>query len=214
MKTLTTLPCLLALTFAASASANVTIKVPSSVDMLVVDSAKPHENGGLFDAVKTIDLKDGQHQILFRYKPVFTEGNDRYTVESEPLLATFTAEDETISFNFPDYRNRRNAEKKIDNMSWSLVDSDGNTIKAKQDKLIKEGLQIGRDYPKEVTEYNRKGGVAAIGVAAAQTTMNGQQPLPKNVQPDDNTAEQMLHFWYSKATPQAKARFKQFVNQQ
>ncbi|SJL84384.1 DUF2057 family protein [Vibrio palustris] len=213
MKTLTTLPCLLALTFAASASANVTIKVPSSVDMLVVDNAKPKENGGLFEATKTIDLKDGQHQILFRYKPVFTEGSDRYTVESEPLLATFTATDSEVKFDFPEYRNRRNAEKKIDNMTWSLVDGDGKTIKTKQDKLIKEGLQIGRNYPEEVAAYNKKGGVAAIGVPVNQASAQSHQSMPNNVQPGDDTAEQMLHFWYSKATPAAKARFKKFVNQ-
>lgn len=43
----------------------------------------------VFSAKKTLTLEDGQQQIVFRYQPYFTQGNDRIQVESEVIVATF-----------------------------------------------------------------------------------------------------------------------------
>ena len=36
------------------------------------------------------------------------------------------------------------AEEKIKDLDWKLVDDSGNTVAVEQDKLIKPGMQIGR----------------------------------------------------------------------
>ncbi|MBR9876427.1 MAG: DUF2057 domain-containing protein, partial [Vibrionaceae bacterium] len=115
----------------------------------------------------------------------------------------------------------RDAEDNIKNLDWKLVDASGDAIAVKQDKLIKEGMQIGRDYVREVEDYNRTGGVAAIAVAGA---MVQPMTLPAEIPDDmkqaraaakaDSTAEEMLHFWYQKADAETKARFKAYINQQ
>lgn len=212
MNTIKTLPCILAMVFAASASAKVSIEVPSNVDMLVVDGAKPHETGSFLSATKTIELEDGQHQILFRYEPVFSEGQERYSTESDPIVATFTATNESLSFQLPKYRDIKDAEKNIKSMQWSLTDESGNAVSVKQDKLIKEGMQIGRNFRDEIDEYNRSGRIASVGVVQPEINYTSAPAPAPAAKPRDNTAEQMLHFWYNKADAQTRSRFKAYLN--
>ncbi|MBF9003453.1 MULTISPECIES: DUF2057 family protein [Vibrio] len=216
MNTFKALPCLLAIAFAASASAKVTLEVPSSVNVLVVDGAKPHESGNFLSSTKTIEVPNGEHQVVFRYQAVFSEGQERVSTESDAIIAKFKADDTTLKFDMPKYRDATEAKKHIDTMKWSLVDADGNAVSVKQDKLIKEGMQIGRNYRDEINQYNIHGGVAAVYVSQpAQPRINYNTttpaPAPKAT-PGDNTAEQMLHFWYDKADAQARARFKEYLS--
>jgi len=76
-------------------------------------------------------------------------------------------------------------------------------------------MQIGRDYVREVDNYNKTGGVAAIAVANTQPIV--QEDIKKARATEVNTsstAEEMLHFWYKKADAETKARFKTYINQQ
>lgn len=53
MKPMQRLTCLLALCFAASASAKVTMEIPDTIDLLVVNGSSPKLSGGFFDATKS-----------------------------------------------------------------------------------------------------------------------------------------------------------------
>lgn len=189
-----------------SAVAQVTMDVPDSIEVIVANGSSPELEGSMFDANQTLTLQDGENQILFRYKPYFHQGNDRIIVESQPIIATFQAKDMELNFELPKYRNLNEAEENINSATWQLRDSNNQPVEAEYDQLIVEGMQIGRNYQKELVEYNRKGGAAAIYVEG----MAMESPaLTSPV--DSNTAEEMLHFWYSKADAKTKARFKQFV---
>ncbi|EKO3918860.1 DUF2057 family protein [Vibrio fluvialis] len=207
MNVIKPLSCFLAIAFSASAAATVTLDVPDTIDLLVVNGGKPNTSGGFFASSKKVEMEDGQQQIVFRYHPYFTQGNDRVGVESDVVIAKFNAADQSISFDMPEFRNAADAERSIKSMEWSLRDQQGTAIEMKQDRLIKEGMQIGRDYKQETLEYNMTGGPAAI-------TTQYVKPTSANGSTSDTTAEEMLHFWYGKADAQTKARFKQYVNQQ
>ncbi|EKO3439712.1 DUF2057 family protein [Vibrio fluvialis] len=207
MNVIKPLSCFLAIVFSASAAATVTLDVPDTIDLLVVNGGKPNTSGGFFASSKKVEMKDGQQQIVFRYHPYFTQGNDRVGVESDVVIAKFNAADQSISFDMPEFRNAADAERSIKSMEWTLRDQQGTAIEMKQDRLIKEGMQIGRDYKQETLEYNMTGGPAAI-------TTQYVKPTSANGSTSDTTAEEMLHFWYGKADAQTKARFKQYVNQQ
>lgn len=203
------------------ASADVTITVPDTIEMLVVNGAKPSLSGGFFDANKTVTLPDGENQIVFSYKPYFNQGKDRIILQSHPQIATFTASGSQLEFNMPSYRNADQGAKQIRNLEWSLIDEQGNQIDAKQDQLIKEGLQIGRNIQSELDEYNRKGGKAAVlvPVAAQSSASIAPQKTSETVEltskeAADTTAEEMLHFWYNKADAKTQARFKAYINSQ
>lgn len=204
MNILKPLALTLAVMFSTSVAAKVTVEIPGTIDLLVVNGAKPETSGSLFSSTKDLELKDGENQIVFRFEPSFTQGDDRVIVESDVVIAKFTAENKNLTFSLPTYRNASEARKDIDKFDWSLIDSNQQTTSIQQDRLIKKGMQLGRDYQQETLEYNRTGSIAAVKVAG--------QPAPANVSSD--SAEEMLHFWYNKADEKTKQRFKKFVNAQ
>ena len=216
MKIKTTLVAAVMLGLSATAAADVTIAIPDTIDVLVVNDSKPEVSGGFFSANKTLTLPDGENQILFKYQPYFDQGKDRVILESDPLVGTFSASDTELEFELPKYRNEHDGAKQIREVEWSLLDNSGKPIAVKQDKLVKDGMQIGRNHRIELADYNRRGGIAAVTTATAAVV---PVTLPAKIDQNttkagDNTAEEMLHFWYSKADAATQARFKAFINQQ
>lgn len=221
MKLIKPLTCALALAMSSMAFADVTVSVPDDVSVLAANGEKVKLDGGFFASERTLTLPDGVNQVVFRFTPFFNKGNDRVSVESDVIVTSFTSSDSKLALQLPEYRNLNDAEDNIKDLDWKLVDASGKAIAVKQDKLIKEGMQIGRDYVREVEDYNRTGGVAAIAVAGA---MVQPMTLPAEIPEDmkqaraavkaDSTAEEMLHFWYQKADAETKARFKAYINQQ
>ena len=220
MKTLQSIALLSTIIVAPHVLANVTIEVPSSADALVevlaVNEAKPDLDGGFFSSSKTITVPDGVNQIVFKYQLAFSQGNDREFVDSDTIIATFDATDTALTFDMPKFRNTNEAKKGLQNLDWKLVDENQNAINVKQDKLIKDGMQIGRKYPQEAKEYNQKGGIAALTLgASAGAAAAVVQPVTLPAKIDGNaanTAEEMLYFWYEKADAETKQKFKDYVN--
>ncbi|ENM5900128.1 DUF2057 family protein [Vibrio mimicus] len=210
MKPMQRLSCLLALCFAVSASAKVTIDIPDTIDLLVVNGSSPKLSGGFFDATKKLELDDGEQQIVFRYSPYFSQGSDRIIIDSDVIIATFDAANQDFTFDMPKYRDAPQATKAIKKMEWQLVDQQGKAVEMRQDRLIKEGMQLGRNFEFETAEYNRKGGIAALTSSIATQPLTQQEASNAAA----SAAEEMLHFWYNKADEETKARFKAFVNKQ
>lgn len=218
MKTLQSIALLSTIIVAPHVLADVEIQVPSSVDILAVNEAKPDLDGSLFSSYKTLTVPDGQNQIVFQYQLAFDKGNDREFIDSDAIIATFSATDAALTFDMPKYRNTAEAKKSLQNLDWKLVDENQNAISVKQDKLIKDGMQIGRKYPQEAKEYNQKGGIAALTLgasagAAAAVAVAQPVTLPAKIDGNSaNTAEEMLYFWYEKADAETKQKFKDYVN--
>ncbi|MEZ9567532.1 DUF2057 family protein [Vibrio splendidus] len=219
MKTLQSIALLSTIIVAPNVLADVTIEVPSSadalVDVLAVNEAKPDLDGGFFSSSKTITVPDGVNQIVFKYQLAFSQGNDREFVDSDTIIATFDAADTALTFEMPKFRNTNEAKKGLQNLDWKLVDENQNAISVKQDKLVKDGMQIGRKYPQEAREYNQKGGIAALTVGASAGAAAVAQPVTLPAKIDGNaanTAEEMLYFWYEKADAETKQKFKDYVN--
>lgn len=206
MKVQTSLLAFAALGLSTNALADVTISIPDTVEVLLVNEQKPQLDGGLFSSQKTVTLPDGENQILFLYKPYFTQGKDRIIVESDPIVAKFAAKESELVFDFPSYRNVREAKAEIKSADWQFKNQNGQVVSVQQEQLAKEGMQIGRNFKLEIAEYNRHNGIASL---------NKSIPMPTNVSMDDlkgeNTAEQMLHFWYEEADKETQQRFKQFL---
>lgn len=211
MKIKTTLLAMAALGFSGFTTAAVTIEIPDTVEVLVANDAQPELSGGFFSATKTLTLPDGENQILFTYNPYFDQGKDRIILESDPVIGTFNATNSELEFELPTYRNEHDGSKKIRNLEWSLKDKNGQSIAVKQDKLVKDGMQIGRNHQIELAEYNRKGGVAAVSTAAV-VPVTLPATLPADSKAANTTAEEMLHFWYDKADAETQAKFKAYIN--
>ncbi|MGF1751164.1 DUF2057 family protein [Vibrio cionasavignyae] len=219
MKALNILSCALLASCSTFAIADVTINIPDSVDLLSVNAGEADtKSNGFFSSGKTATLPDGTNQIVFRFEPYFdVNREERVSVPSKAVIARFDASNTTLTLEVPSYQNERQAKKDIDAFAWTLKDEQGNVIAIEQDVLIKDGMQIGRDYSREAEDYNRKGGVAAITATGAVAVTAAATPatLPANVNAPagDTTAEEMLIFWYNKADDETKARFKEYVSQ-
>ncbi|EPP1232349.1 DUF2057 domain-containing protein [Vibrio vulnificus] len=209
------LTCILAMSISGLATAAVTLHVPDDVTLFVANGQKAKLSGSLFASSKTIELPNGENQIVFQYEPYFSQGNDRIGVESNVIIAKFSANDTNLNFELPKYRDHRVAEQEIKQMQWQLVDEQGAAVTKSEDKLVKSGMQIGRDYAREAADYNQTGGIAAIGTAVSVATIKTEPVanVETKVKAGDNTAEEMLHFWYDKADEATKARFKAYINQ-
>ncbi|HDY8155487.1 TPA: DUF2057 domain-containing protein [Vibrio vulnificus] len=209
------LTCILAISISSLATAAVTLHVPDDVTLFVANGQKAKLSGSLFASSKTIELPNGENQIVFQYEPYFSQGNDRIGVESNVIIAKFSANDTDLNFELPKYRDHRVAEQEIKQMQWQLVDEQGAAVTKSEDKLVKSGMQIGRDYAREAADYNQTGGIAAIGTAVSVATIKTEPVanVETKVKAGDNTAEEMLHFWYDKADEATKARFKAYINQ-
>ncbi|PNG72326.1 DUF2057 domain-containing protein [Vibrio vulnificus] len=209
------LTCLLAMSISGMATAAVTLHVPDDVTLFVANGQQAKLSGSLFASSKTIELPNGENQIVFQYEPYFSQGNDRIGVESNVIIAKFSATDTDLNFELPKYRDHRVAEQEIKQMQWQLVDEQGAAVTKSEDKLVKSGMQIGRDYAREAADYNQTGGIAAIGTAVSVATIKTEPvaDVEAKVKAGDNTAEEMLHFWYEKADDATKARFKAYINQ-
>ncbi|MCF8779247.1 DUF2057 domain-containing protein [Vibrio sp. IRLE0018] len=209
------LTCILAMSISGLATAAVTLHVPDDVTLFVSNGQKAKLSGSLFASSKTIELPNGENQIVFQYEPYFSQGNDRIGVESNVIIAKFSANDTDLNFELPKYRDHRVAEQEIKQMQWQLVDEQGAAVTKSEDKLVKSGMQIGRDYAREAADYNQTGGIAAIGTAVSVATIKTEPVanVETKVKAGDNTAEEMLHFWYDKADEATKARFKAYINQ-
>ncbi|GEA61564.1 DUF2057 family protein [Vibrio comitans] len=227
----------LALSMAVPAFAEVTIGLPEDVNLLLVNGTEPEIDGGFFSSSSTAILPDGENQIVFRYVPSFKQGQEFEKMNSDVIVAKFTAENEKLEFEFPKYRNIRDAQRFNNNPDWKLVNESNQAIDITQDKLVYEGMQIGRDYEAEMIKFNAAGGAAAIAttnsaayaaVTAAQASGQKVTVVPvaetaaaTNATPTQlpettagTTEEEMLMFWYSKADDATKARFKAYVNSQ
>ncbi|MCE2593778.1 DUF2057 family protein [Motilimonas cestriensis] len=226
MRIIKPLALAMALSMSAAAQADVTLTVPENVNLLVANGEKVELSSGLFSSNNTLVLPNGENQIVFRYEAAFNKAGEEISAVSDTIIAKFTASDSQASFVLPDYKSYRSAEKNISNLKWQLVDQSGNTIAKVEDKLTKEGMQLGRDYVDEAKDYNQAGGKAAIvlaGGAGASTaialqktaTTNAQSSAGANTakQVDSGTAEEMLHFWYNRADKATQQRFKDFINQ-
>ncbi|WNJ97532.1 DUF2057 family protein [Vibrio ruber] len=203
-----------------SAIASVTIDLPESVDILVANGGKADiSSDGFFSSQRKLQLEDGLQQIVFRYEPFFQEGKDNIGVESDVTVAVFNAADAELALQVPQYRNSREAREHIGSMQWSLTNQDGQKIPVTQDKLLKDGIQFGRNYYTEMSVYNQSDKVASVPEYAPQSGLSVKTIPARSLKSDQtkasaSTAETMLHYWYEQADKQTRARFKQFVNQQ
>ncbi len=213
--------------FSLSALANVELLADTNLDLLVINGQKAEVESGLFSSTQKATLPNGENQIVFRYTYAYARGKNYESTDTHVIVARFNAADTKLEFSFPEFKNIREAEKHMNALNWSLIDTRSNSaVEVAEDKLLKGGLQIGRNFVQETENYNITGGPAAIMsererlVAASIAEMSATkaasiQPTNKPVATTDNssTAEEMLHFWYQKADAETKARFKDYVNQ-
>lgn len=193
---------------AFSVNAEVVLKIPQDVDLLLVNMKKPQS--ALLEK-KELVLPDGANQIVFQFRPSFDEGDMVKKAYGDIIIAKFDAYNTTINFNLPKYRNLKQAEKEIASLEWSLFDAKNKQLTIYQDKLSYNGVQIGRNFIQEAADYNQQGGVAAL-----QSESNTAKPIAElktavKLSDEVNETVGQLQAWYLKASPQERKAFKKWM---
>lgn len=207
---------LICMLVANSVLANVELNIPAEIDLLSVNMHSPKLEGQLFGEKKT-QLNNGENQIVFRYVPSFNEREDVVKIYSDVIIVKFTAADVNLNFKLPIYKDANEARKKITRLEWKLVDQSGQYIAKQEDTLTKTGVQLGRNYNHEATQYNEQGGIASIGytkviVPTTQHKVAETVTVENEVETStDSNHLQQLQLWYSKASKEERKAFKKWM---
>ncbi|PSU34219.1 DUF2057 domain-containing protein [Photobacterium lutimaris] len=215
MKFRTALMAIAACGISFSSLADVKLDLPYQADLVLVNGVQKSGND-------TVTLPNGINQFAFTYVDSLRDNGDDYLYKSDVIVVKFDASDESLKLDLPKLRTAQDARKFDKSPKLSLVSANGETVSFEQDKLIKSGLQFGRDFEKEIAVYNQSGKVAAVATSAAAvpvtlpaTAPSATSPKPPvDQQQTRNVAENMLNYWYEQADETTRARFKAKINQE
>ena len=131
--------------------------IPRPFVLYYVDGAKTS-----FSFIKDsskFELGAGSHQVVVRFEGAYRDSHETRIVTSEPVVINFNIEDPSVdySLNFKYPRNFDKAEAYASNPVVTLVTSDGNAVTDAEIFVLphKPGLQIGRDYLREIADLGK-----------------------------------------------------------
>lgn len=139
--------------------------VPDNFEMLVVNGKG--EGNMFYKNDGDVTLEDGKmQQVVVRFtspRGVTNTEDMRGIAKSQPVVLTFdTSGHSHITVVKPQLYTEKMVDKYAAKPDIKLVDGKGNAISFKQDMLLTPGMQLTRDYAKEVALYNQSTGPAAL----------------------------------------------------
>ncbi|EGM69929.1 DUF2057 domain-containing protein [Shewanella sp. HN-41] len=207
-------------------SAEVTLQLPSDVELLTVNGQKPLSTA-------PVTLSNGLNQIAFRYNAQYRKQANSVRYQSDVLIVRFNETDQELQLKLPNIDSAKAAKQFDESPSLSLLDKHNQAIAFDQDRLVKNGLQIGRNFEQEILLYNQGQHPASLAIAAVQTIPQASlgtntEALPaativtstavtvnttikQSATPDSPTQAEishMLDYWYHLADDATKAKFK------
>lgn len=196
------------------ATADVKLNLPKNAEVLTVNG-KP--------AVKSsiLVLADGTNQIAFRYAAQYRQQADSVHYLSDVLIVRFDASAQALTLTLPAINSARDAKKFDESPKLTLLNAQDEAVGFTSDKLIKNGLQLGRDFEHEILQYNLSNHPASLNITMhasttpIATTVN-EQPSQTTSASSPSQAEisQMLDYWYEKANEKTKGSFKTKINKE
>ncbi|WP_062663108.1 YccT family protein [Grimontia celer] len=200
------------------AHADVKLNLNDNIELLAYNG-KAHKSS-VFGKEESVVLQNGTQQVAFRYVESFEEGKDVSFVRSDVLVVKFDAADTEIFFDFPEHKNKRQVRQFNDNPEFAILDTNESRIAFEQNKLLKSGFQLSRDYLSEMQHFNQTDAPASLQLTASEVV--SQPAAQSNTAPRArvvvggqdalNEVEYQLHYWFEKADAETQARFKAFVN--
>jgi len=183
----------------SQALANIQLTMPSQVKLQLV-------NGEKSSSASPVLLKNGQNQIAFRYQDRYRVGGDDLFYSSDIIIMSFVGKDDNYVMTVPKLTSQAERNAFDENPSISLKDSQSQNVLFEQGKLLKSGVQFGRDLVTEMKNYNLTAQPASLqqGVTII--------PTP-GTQSEVDVAGKMLDYWYQKADQKTREQFKLRINQ-
>ncbi|WP_239974004.1 DUF2057 domain-containing protein [Photobacterium damselae] len=143
MKRITSLAYAAVLLSSYAAQANVSLEMPSYFSVLAAQSQE------LKKAQKQINLTDGQQQVLIRFEsprnPHSTAQSMGY-IHSQPLLVTFSAQDDVIKLVAPRIDTPQEIVKFAKAPKFDLINGEGQSVEYKMKAIGFSGSPLLADY--------------------------------------------------------------------
>jgi uncharacterized protein YccT (UPF0319 family) len=214
------------------------LQLPDRVETVLVNGKASQQQS----SVKLdLSMPDNMQQIAFRYQARYRDNGSQNNFVSDVVILRFQASEQNYQLTLPTINSASRANQFNDQPTITLTDNTGKSIVFTQDKLMKSGLQIGRDFAQEIAQYNESGAITAIASAKPinKKTATAEPVVPiapvaivpvaktAEVTASNNTADtqvnktenitqaeisRMLDYWYQKANPNTQAEFKAKIN--
>ncbi|MGS0683333.1 YccT family protein [Shewanella sp. 125m-7] len=212
--------CSSAFFLSASALAEVQLLMPANAELVLVNGVETSGEDKLL-------LNNGVNQIAFRYLGRYQQHGSQTQFQSDVIIVKFEQNNTEIALTLPKIRSSSAADKFDKSPTITLVDANDQSIVFEQGKLIKDGLQLGRDYEEEIAAYNLTTQSASLQLkpsqnmyvqsaavipvtAVAATQVSSSQNTA--IQPNEQiNVGQMLDFWYQQADEETRKAFKKRI---
>lgn len=138
------------------------VKLQSAKEMNAIVVNGKAEGWSFIQGTNNIILPDGENQVLFQMGQIVLEDATRKKFNSIPLLIKFESKDSNLILTYPKIRTLDQA-KAFDKLpKITLKNRNGENVEFELNQLDNNGLQNFRDYEREVSDYNRTGGIASV----------------------------------------------------
>lgn len=135
------------------------LTLPSTADIIAV-------NGQPIKAENTLDLAEGVNQLALRYTGSYRDRGSMERFESEVVIVRFNAENTSYQLVLPNISQAKQASR-FNQQPEIVINSASGPIAIQTDVLIKNGLQLGRNYQQELAAYNQTQQGAAVSQFAS-----------------------------------------------
>ena len=196
-----------------------TLRLSTDIDLLVLDGKKV--SSSLLRGADSIELDNGQHQVVFRVeKTIRVANHEQRMYISPPLIVSFnTQRIRQVNFNLPRLETEKEAQAFESTPRLELLDGDAMPIPVKLDILALTKTPKGIDYEADTEVYNKAGKRASLPqfatmMADDSTLLSGVSELDVIPPQSQTLTEQRLKFWFQQADPDTRAKFLQWAKQQ
>lgn len=209
---------LLSLSLSLSATAT-TLKLSPDIDLMMVDGKKM--TGSLLKGADSLELDDGQHQLLFKVtKSVRKDPQTQTPYVSSPLIVVFDSQNvSSVIIELPRIESVRDGKHFDEAPNFSVLDANGKALAIKSDVLPLKSLPDESRLERFIADYNgldRKASVPALAhlsasAMAAESESNTASQKVITLK-GENVSEQMLHYWFLRADRETQKRFINWAN--
>lgn len=191
--------------------ADISFTVSPGVSLVAVNGIEV-KNHSFFDRNNKLTLPNGKNQVLVRYSVEIKKSGSLEIETTNPHVLVFNEVDKEIHLLVPDIKRLSEFRKFNAGKSWLLKESSGRSIQYLSQPLIKDGLQINRDYERELQELNASGGEIAITTGAYLAVYTPVLNESNKKSDSINLPEISLQYWYLNADSETRKRFKSWVS--
>ncbi|MBJ7221155.1 MULTISPECIES: DUF2057 family protein [unclassified Brenneria] len=197
-----------------------TLQLDQNIDLIVVDGKKV--SGSLLKGADSLELDNGQHQILFNVVKIINSANGvKNSYRSPALIATFNTENlASVSFKLPSLETTKERKNFDRQTNYQLVDERLHPIPARVDILTvtDDELAHEHDIEKKMSEYN-----AANHDASVAGLISSSQPTDWAITEDpaasssssiiSSTLFSIMQYWFQQADKETQQRFLHWVKE-